>query len=239
MRVRWTALLSSASILVGAASVSAQEPFTLSGAQLDGIIPTYQLDPTQYQLRVAVDAVTVVDPDRMRDALLMEDPEESMAAQQMPGEEPEARCTPARRALLAVAGRSGESAWEATPQQRPALTSAAPIRQTTGTASRLAAAGPPEPTIIGDAPSPAQAVWGSSRPAPTRSAAAAGKQGPASAVASRAPEVEMPARRMRSANSARPSGASAGASATDIVARVRSELNRTLSAVQGGAFRLR
>ena len=106
MRIKWAALLTSTSFLLGATSVSAQGPVALSSPQLDGIIPTYQLDPTQYQLRVAVDAVTVADPDRMRDALLMEVPEESMAAQQIPGDEPEARCTPARRALLASAGRS-------------------------------------------------------------------------------------------------------------------------------------
>ena len=114
MRIKWAALLTSTSFLLGATSVSAQGPVTLSSPQLDGIIPTYQLDPTQYQLRVAVDALTVADPDRMRDALLMEDPEESMAAQQIPGDEPEARCTPARRALLASAGRSESPAWQAT-----------------------------------------------------------------------------------------------------------------------------
>ena len=139
MRIKWAALLTSISFLLAATSVSAQGPVALSSPQLDGIIPTYQLDPTQYQLRVAVDALTVADPDRVRDALLMEDPEESMAAQQMPGDEPEARCTPARRALLASAGRSESPAWQATPQQGSALTSAASNRQSPSTVIRLAA----------------------------------------------------------------------------------------------------
>ena len=153
MRIKWAALLTSTSFLLAATSVSAQGPVTLSSPQLDGIIPTYQLDPTQYQLRVAVDALTVADPDRVRDALLMEDPEESMAAQQMPGDEPEARCTPARRALLASAGRSESPAWQATPQQGSALTSAASNRQSPSTAIRLAAASP-EPTTSAPLPRP-------------------------------------------------------------------------------------
>jgi hypothetical protein len=49
---------------------------------------------------------------------------------------------------------------------------------------------------------------------------------------------------VRSDNPSRSSGAGAvraasGANASDIVARVRSQVNRTLSAVPGGAFRLR
>ena len=52
MRVEWVALLSSASLLLGSASVSAQGPVPLSGMQLDNVIPAYQLDPIQYQLRV-------------------------------------------------------------------------------------------------------------------------------------------------------------------------------------------
>ena len=99
MRVKWAVLLISASPLLGPVNVSAQDPVTLSGSQLDGIVPTYQLDPTQYQLRVAVDAVAVADPDRARNTLLTDDAE-ALEAQQMPGEEPEVRCTPARRALL-------------------------------------------------------------------------------------------------------------------------------------------
>ncbi len=264
MRIKWAALLTSISFLLAATSVSAQGPVTLSSPQLDGIIPTYQLDPTQYQLRVAVDALTVADPDRVRDALLMEDPEESMAAQQMPGDEPEARCTPARRALLASAGRSESPAWQATPQQGSALTSAASNRQSPSTAIRLAATSP-GPTI-GAAASPAQAVAAvasrnqpaairnagssarpavaeSSRPAPARSAAAASKRAPAPTVASRAPRVEVPARTVRAAASRSPEGGAvrvaSGANAADIVARVRSQVNRTLAAVPGGAFRLR
>jgi hypothetical protein len=240
--------------LLGASSVSAQSPFTLSGSQLDGIIPTYQLDATQYQLRVAVDTVTMADPDRVRDALLMGDPEENMGAQQVPDEEPQVRCTPARRALLASAARSEEPVWQATPQQELARTSTAPIRQSAGTASRLSAASPetaiiaaaaPErslsgnagsnrPTAIRNGSSARPAVANSRRPAPTRSAA----------VASHAPKVEVPARTVRADRSSRPSGADAvraasGANAADIVARVRSQVNRTLAAAQGGAFRLR
>jgi hypothetical protein len=255
MRVKWATLVTGATLLLGASSASAQSPVTLSGSQLDGIIPTFQLDATQYQLRVAVDTVTMTDPDRVRDALLMGDPEENIAAQQVPDEEPQVRCTPARRALLASAARSEESAWHAAPQQELARTSAAPIRQSAGTASRLSAASPetaiiaassPErsasgdagsnrPTAIRNAGSSARpAVANSRRAAPTRSAA----------VASHAPKVEVPARTVRADRSSRPSGggtvrAASGANAADIVARVRSQVNRTLAAAQGGGFRLR
>ena len=113
MRVEWAALLSSAGILLGSASVAAQGPVPLSGMQLDSVIPAYQLDPIQYQLRVAVDAIAVTEPDQARHTLLVDDAE----AQRIPGEEPEERCTPARRALLAAAGRSESSAWQATPER--------------------------------------------------------------------------------------------------------------------------
>ena len=286
MRVKWAVLLISASPLLGPVNVSAQDPVTLSGSQLDGIVPTYQLDPTQYQLRVAVDAVAVADPDRARNTLLTDDAE-ALEAQQMPGEEPEVRCTPARRALLASAGRS-DSPGDPTSQQGLALTTlSAPSRQSATTeASRLAAA-TPDPAITRGAASPPQtgsvmasrsqpaavsnagssgrqvgarstrpaatASLGSSmrRAAPdsnppptTTSAGAAGKRAPAAAVASRAAKTEIPIRTVRSDNPARSSGAGAvraasGANASDIVARVRSQVNRTLSAVPGGAFRLR
>lgn len=286
MRVKWAVLLISASPLLGPVNVSAQNPVTLSGSQLDGIVPTYQLDPTQYQLRVAVDAVAVADPDRARNTLLTDDAE-ALEAQQMPGEEPEVRCTPARRALLASAGRS-DSPGDPTSQQGLALTtlSAPPRQSATTEASRLAAA-TPDPAITGGAASPPQtgsvmasrsqpaavsnagssgrqvgarstrpaatASLGSSmrRAAPdsnppptTTSAGAAGKRAPAAAVASRAAKTEVPIRTVRSDNPARSSGAGAvraasGANASDIVARVRSQVNRTLSAVPGGTFRLR
>ena len=284
MRVKWAVLLISASPLLGPVNVSAQNPVTLSGSQLDGIVPTYQLDPTQYQLRVAVDAVAVADPDRARNTLLTDDAE-ALEAQQMPGEEPEVRCTPARRALLASAGRS-DSPGDPTSQQGLALTtlSAPPRQSATTEASRLAAA-TPDPAITGGAASPpetrsvmasrsqpaavsnagssgrqvgarstrpaATASLGSSmrRAAPdsnppptTTSAGAAGKRAPA--AASRAPKIEVPIRTVRSDNPSRSSGAGAvraasGANASDIVARVRSQVNRTLSAVRGGTFRLR
>lgn len=286
MRVKWAVLLISASPLLGPVNVSAQNPVTLSGSQLDGIVPTYQLDPTQYQLRVAIDAVAVADPDRARNTLLTDDAE-VLEAQQMPGEEPDLRCTPARRALLASAGRS-DSPGDPTSQQGLALTtlSAPPRQSATTEASRLAAA-TPDPAITGGAASPAQtgsviasrsqpaavsnagssgrqvgarstrpaatASLGSSmrRAAPdsnppptTTSAGAAGKRAPAAAVASRAAKTEVPIRTVRSDNPARSSGAGAvraasGANASDIVARVRSQVNRTLSAVPGGTFRLR
>ena len=286
MRVKWAVLLISASPLLGPVNVSAQDPVTLSGSQLDGIVPTYQLDPTQYQLRVAVDAVAVADPDRARNTLLTDDAE-ALEAQQMPGEEPEVRCTPARRALLASAGRS-DSPGDPTSQQGLALTtlSAPPRQSATTEASRLAAA-TPDPAITGGAASPPQtrsvmasrsqpaavsnagssgrqvgakstrpaatASLGSSmrRAAPdsnppptTTSAGAAGKRAPAAAVASRAAKIEVPIRTVRSDNPSRSSGAGAvraasGANASDIVARVRSQVNRALSAVPGGAFRLR
>jgi hypothetical protein len=213
---------------------------------------------------VAVDAVTVADPDRMRDALLMDDAE----AQRMPSEEPEERCTPARRALLAAAGRSESPAWQATPQQRAALTtSVVPTRQTAGTAASRLAAASPDPAIVDGSASPArtasaiadrgeparirntlprapEAAANRSRSPTTRSAAVASKRAPAATVASHAPEVEMPARTVRAATPSRPSGASAvrvasGANAADIVARVRSQVDRTLSALPGGTFRLR
>ena len=284
MRVKWAVLLISASPLLGPVNVSAQNPVTLSGSQLDGIVPTYQLDPTQYQLRVAVDAVAVADPDRARNTLLTDDAE-ALEAQQMPGEEPEVRCTPARRALLASAGRS-DSPGDPTSQQGLALTTlAAPPRQSATTeASRLAAA-TPDPAITGGAASPPQtrsvmasrsqpaavsnagssgrqvgarstrpaatASLGSSmrRAAPdsnppptTTSAGAAGKRAPA--AASRAPKIELPIRTVRSDNPSRSSGAGAvraasRADASGIVARVRSQVNHTLSAVPGGTFRLR
>jgi hypothetical protein len=240
----------------------------LSGTQLDGVVPTYQYDPSRYQVRVAIEAVALADPDRARNALLMEDSEAGMAAQQIVDEEPEARCTPARRALLALAGRSESPAWEAAPQQGPALrTPASSPRQSASTAASGLAAASPNPAIIGGAGSPEPtvsangrrnqptaiknaglstrpAVSSSSRPAATTSAGAAGKQAPAATVASRAPKVEVPVRMVRMANPSRSSGAGAvrdasGANAADIVARVRSEVNRTLSALQGGAFRLR
>ena len=263
MRVDWVALLSSASLLLGSASASAQGPVPLSGMQLDNVIPAYQLDPIQYQLRVAVDAVAIAEPDRARNTLLVDDAE----AQRLQGEEPEERCTPARRALLAAAGRSEAPAWQATPQQRPALsTSATPTRQAAGTApSRLAAASP-DPAIESSAspartasaiadrgepvrirntrPSAPEAAADRSRSPATRSAGAADKRAPAPAVASRAPRVEVPVRTARSESPARPSGASAvrvrsGADAADIVARVRSEVNRTLSALPAGTVRFR
>ena len=286
MRVKWAVLLISASPLLGPVNVSAQDPVTLSGSQLDGIVPTYQLDPTQYQLRVAVDAVAVADPDRARNTLLTDDAE-ALEAQQMPGEEPEVRCTPARRALLASAGRS-DSPGDPTSQQGLALTtlSAPPRQSATTEASRLAAA-TPDPAITGGAASPPQtrsvmasrsqpaavsnagssgrqvgarstrpaatASLGSSmrRAAPdsnppptTTSAGAAGKRAPAAAVASRGAKTEIPIRTVRSDNPSRSSGAGAvraasGANASDIVARVRSQVNRTLSVVPGGTFRLR
>ena len=286
MRVKWAVLLISASPLLGPVNVSAQDPVTLSGSQLDGIVPTYQLDPTQYQLRVAVDAVAVADPDRARNTLLTDDAE-ALQAQQMPGEEPEVRCTPARRALLASAGRS-DSPGDPTSQQGLALTtlSAPPRQSATTEASRLAAA-TPDPAITRGAASPAQtgsvmasrsqpaavsnagssgrqvgarstrpaatASLGSSmrRAAPdsnppptTTSAGAAGKRAPAAAVASRAATIEVPIRTVRSDNPSRSSGAGAvraasRADASGIVARVRSQVSRALSAVPGGAFRLR
>ena len=324
MRVKWAVLLISASPLLGPVNVSAQDPVTLSGSQLDGILPTYQLDPTQYQLRVAVDAVAVADPDRARNTLLTVDAE-ALEAQQMPGEEPEVRCTPARRALLASAGRSN-SPGDPTSQQGLALTtlSAPPRQSATTEASRLAAA-TRDPAITGGAASPPQtrsvmasrsqpaavsnagssgrqvgarstrpaatASLGSSgrqvarsrpglpqprawverptgrrehRPAATASlgssmrraapdsnppptttsAGAAGKRAPAAAVASRAATIEVPIRTVRSDNPSRSSGAGAvraasRADASGIVARVRSQVSRALSAVPGGAFRLR
>ena len=286
MRVKWAVLLISASPLLGPVNVSAQDPVTLSGSQLDGIVPTYQLDPTQYQLRVAVDAVAVADPDRARNTLLTDDAE-ALEAQQMPGEEPEVRCTPARRALLASAGRSN-SPGHPTSQQGLALTtlSAPPRQSATTEASRLAAA-TPDPAITGGAASPPQtrsvmasrsqpaavsnagssgrqvgakstrpaatASLGSSmrRAAPdsnppptTTSAGAAGKRAPAAAVASRAATIEVPIRTVRSDNPSRSSGAGAvraasRADASGIVARVRSQVSRALSAVPGGTFRLR
>jgi hypothetical protein len=255
MGVKWAALLSSVGVLLGSATVSAQGPVPLSGIQLDNVVPAYRYDPSRYQLRVAVEAVLVADPDRVRNALLLEDSEAGISGQQLPGEEPEARCTPARRALLALAGRSELAASEATPPQGPA--SASPTGQAASAAAsrrdqRLAAANPDpaitggsRPTAVGNLGSnTGQAGKSSSRPFAATSAGAAGKRAPASAVASRTPQVEVPARTVRSDNRARPSGASAarlgaGANAADIVARVRSEVNRTLSAVQGGAFRLR
>jgi hypothetical protein len=286
MHVKWAVLLISASPLLGPVNVSAQDPVTLSGPQLDGIVPTYRLDPTQYQLRVAVNAVAVADPDRARNTLLTDDAE-ALEAQQMPGEEPEVRCTPARRALLASAGRS-DSPGDPISQQGLALTtlSAPPRQSATTEASRLAAA-TPDPAITGGAASPPQtgsvmasrsqpaavsnagssgrqvgarstrpaatASLGSSmrRAAPdsnppptTTSAGAAGKRAPAAAVASRAAKTEVPIRTVRSDNPSRSPGAGAvraasGANASDIVARVRSQVNRTLSAVPGGTFRLR
>jgi hypothetical protein len=286
MHVKWAVLLISASPLLGPVNVSAQNPVTLSGSQLDGIVPTYQLDPTQHQLRVVVDAIALADPDRARNTLLTDDAE-VLEAQQMPGEEPDLRCTPARRALLASAGRS-DSPGDPTSQQGLALTtlSAPPRQSATTEASRLAAA-TPDPAITRGAASPAQtgsvmasrsqpaavsnagssgrqvgarstrpaatASLGSSmrRAAPdsnppptTTSAGAAGKRAPAAAVASRGAKTEIPIRTVRSDNPARSSGAGAvraasGANASDIVARVRSQVNRTLSAVPGGTFRLR
>ena len=286
MRVKWAVLLISASPLLGPVNVSAQDPVTLSGSQLDGIVPTYQLDPTQYQLRVAVDAVAVADPDRARNTLLTDDAE-ALEAQQMPGEEPEVRCTPARRALLASAGRS-DLPGDPTSQQGLALTtlSAPPRQSATTEASRLAAA-TPDPAITGGAASPPQtgsvmasrsqpaavsnagssgrqvgakstrpaatASLGSSmrRAAPdsnppptTTSAGAAGKRAPAAAVASRAATIEVPICTVRSDNPSRSSGAGAvraasRADASGIVARVRSQVSRALSAVPGGTFRLR
>jgi hypothetical protein len=286
MRIKWAALFSGASLLLASASASAQAPLTLSGAQLDGVVPTYQYDPSRYQVRVVIEAVVVTGSDRVRDALLTDDAE-AMEAQRMPAEEPEVRCTPARRALLARAGRS-ESPGELTSQQGAArTTSSAPLRRSADTgASRLAAASP-ESSVIGRAASPAQAVSastgssqptavrnagssgrqvgakssrpaatvnhgssarqavsGSNRPPAMTSAGAAGKRAPAAAVASRAPKTEVPIRTVRSDNPSRSSGAGAvraasGANASDIVARVRSQVNRTLSAVPGGTFRLR
>ena len=286
MRVKWAVLLISASPLLGPVNVSAQDPVTLSGSQLDGIVPTYQLDPTQHQLRVVVDAIALADPDQARNTLLTDDAE-ALEAQQMPGEEPDLRCTPARRALLASAGRS-HSPGDPTSQQGLALTtlSAPPRQSATTEASRLAAA-TPDPAITGGAASPPQmgsvmasrskpaavsnagssgrqvgarstrpaatASLGSSmrRAAPdsnppptTTSAGAAGKRAPAAAVASRAAKTEVPIRTVRSDNPARSSGAGAvraasGANASDIVARVRSQVSRALSAVPGGTFRLR
>jgi hypothetical protein len=275
MRVKWAVLLISASPLLGPVNVSAQNPVTLSGSQLDGIVPTYQLDPTQYQLRVAVDAVAVADPDRARNTLLTDDAE-ALQAQQMPGEEPEVRCTPARRALLASAGRS-DSPGDPTSQQGLALTTlSAPPRQSatdpaiTGGAASPAQTGSvmasrSQPAAVSNAGSSGRQVGArSTRPAATASlgssmrraapdsnppptttsAGAAGKRAPAAAVASRAAKTEVPIRTVRSDNPARSSGAGAvraasGANASDIVARVRSQVNRTLSAVPGGAFRLR
>ena len=178
MRVKWAVLLISASPLLGPVNVSAQDPVTLSGSQLDGIVPTYQLDPTQYQLRVAVDAVAVADPDRARNTLLTDDAE-ALEAQQMPGEEPEVRCTPARRALLASAGRS-DSPGDPTSQQGLALTtlSAPPRQSATTEASRLAAA-TPDPAITGGAASPPQtrSVMASrSQPAAVSNAGSSGRQ---------------------------------------------------------------
>jgi hypothetical protein len=258
MGVKWAALLSSAGVLLGSATVSAQGPVPLSGIQLDNVVPAYRYDPSRYQLRVAVEAVLVADPDRVRNALLLEDSEAGISGQQLPGEEPEARCTPARRALLALAGRSELAASEATPQQGPALmTSASPTRQAASAATsrrdqRLAAANPDpaitggsQPTAVGNlGANTGQARKSSVRPPAAPSAGAAGKRAPASAVASRTPQVEVPVRTVRSDHHARPAGASAvrgapGANAADIAARVRSEVNRTLSAVPGGAIRLR
>jgi hypothetical protein len=284
MRVKRALLLISASPLLGAVNVSAQNPVTLSGSQLDGIVPTYQLDPTQYQLRVVVDAVAVADPDRARNTLLTDDAE-VLEAQQMPGEEPEVRCTPARRALLASAGRSDPPADPASQQGLALTTLAAPPRQSATTESSRLAAATPDPAFSGGAASPAQtgsvmasrsqpaavsnagssgrqvgarstrpaatASLGSSmrRAAPdsnptTTSAGAAGKRAPAAAVASRAAKTEVPIRAVRSTDPSRSSGAGAvraasGANASDIVARVRSQVNRTLSEVPAGAFRLR
>lgn len=247
MRVKWAVLLSSASLLLGSTSASAQGPLTLSGAQLDGVLPTYQYDPSRYQVRVAIEPVTVADPDRVRDALLMaEDPEANMAAQQLPEQEPQ--CTPARRALLAVAGRSESSAWDAGPQGTPALAStAAPIRPSANRADSRFAAANSLPDVVGDPTSSAQAGWSSGRP--VASDADASRRAPEPKVAgdagrrALAPKVEAPIRTARSDKPARPSGAGAvrsgrGADAADIVARVRSEVSRTLSALPGGAFRL-
>jgi hypothetical protein len=286
MRVKWAVLLISASPLLGPVNVSAQDPVTLSGSQLDGILATYQLDPTQYQLRVAVDAVAVADPDRARNTLLTDDAE-ALEAQQMPGEEPEVRCTPARRALLASAGRS-DSPGDPTSQQGLALTtlSAPPRQSATTEASRLAAA-TPDPAITGGAASPPQtrSVMASrSQPAAVSNAGSSGRQvgakasRPAATVnlgssarqavsgstglrrsraqappASERPrrrwraerrKTEVPIRTVRSDNPSQSSGAGAvraasGANASDIVARVRSQVNRTLSVVPGGGLRLR
>jgi hypothetical protein len=200
----------------------------------------------------------------MRDTLLTDDAE-AMEAQQMPAEEPEERCTPARRALLAMAGRS-EFPADATTRQEPGLaTSAAPIREAASTESFRRAASSRELTIIGGAASPVQTVSantgggqpvrnaGSSgrqgvsdsswSPAPT-STGATSKRSPAASVASGAPKIEVQTRAVRPDNPSRSSGTDSVRTGTAtngaaIAARVRSEVSRALSAVQGPAFRWR
>jgi hypothetical protein len=177
MRGGWVALLSSASLLMATVSASAQGPVPLNGFQLDSITPPYQYDPSLYPLRVVVEAVAVTEPDRMRDTLLTDDAE-AMEAQRMPVEEPEERCTPARRALLAMAGRSESP--EATRRQEPVLaTSAAPLRQSANTGSSHHAATSPELSIVGPAASPMQTVSataGGSQPTAVRNARSNGRQ---------------------------------------------------------------
>jgi hypothetical protein len=304
MRDVWVALLSSASLLMVTVSASAQGTVPLNGFQLDGITLAYQYDPSRYPLRLVVEAVAVTEPDRMRDTLLTDDAE-AMEAQQMPAEEPEERCTPARRALLAMAG-SSESPADATTRQEPGLaTSAAPPRESASTENSHRAASSRELIIIGGAASPAQTVSanagggqpvrnagssarpiitkssqpaavgnaGPSRqqvtlknsrpvamvnhrssgrpdvsdsswsPAPT-STGATGKRSPAASVTSGAPQIEVQIRAVRSDNPSRSSDTDSmrTGSATNgaaIAARVRSEVSRALSAVQGPAFRWR
>jgi hypothetical protein len=290
MRAKWAALLSSASLLLGSASASAQEPLTLTGPQLDGVIPAYPYDPSRDELRLVVETATVTDPDLERNTLLVEDAEFDMAAEQMADEEPEARCTPARRALLALSGRSESVTWEAAPQQAATRNTSASLNgQATGAmlsqrGQRLAAA-IPDPTTIDGSASPGQtasantdhtlpaaisnagssmrrAPANGSQPAaianlgstprrvvpdssrPPASAGAAGQRAPAAMIASRKPLVEVPHRTVRPDGPSRSPGPSAarvasGPNAADIVARVRSGVDRALSGRQGGAFSMR
>jgi hypothetical protein len=162
MRAQWAAaLLSSVGLLAGSASVFAQAPLTLNPFQLDAVLPTYQYDPSRYPLRVIIESQAVAEPERTRGALAMEGSEAEIAAQQLLVEEAEVRCTPARRALLAFAGRSEAATPEATPQGRLASGIAALLPGQ----SASTAVSPRDQWLA--AASPAASMAGSPSPAPT------------------------------------------------------------------------
>jgi hypothetical protein len=105
MRLLLTVLLTSSACLTGATAGFADDRLALSGFQLDGVTPRAQYLANQYQLRVTVESLAPRDSDRTRDAILQDEFDASMARMEMmQGQQPV--CTPARRALLALAETS-------------------------------------------------------------------------------------------------------------------------------------
>lgn len=264
MRLLWTALLSSATLVMGTTSGFADGRLALSSFQLDGVTPRSQYQPSQFQLRVMVEGLVTADTDKARNVILQDEFDASMALMEM-ADDQDPLCTPARKALLALVGTGETAALATTTMAGPA------IRTSASTTPQISRSQPAAAVLAGrvrasssSLSSPttrqASAVANSSRPpaALPRSASSSlssstTRQASAVTNSSRptwtggAQQVKLtPTRTVQSSshstaptNTASAIRVSTVSSARDMVVRLQSDVNRMVSAIQSQAFSAR